>query len=197
MAYSIIGSGQDKKRQALGTFDLLSKQEVRQNQVADNLEQQERAQNTQAAGTVAGMAVKHGIDKGVFSGDAAVNIYNQTAIDAAIEEGARKKGAELGAAVEKSFAEKMALDTGVQEVTKDAAGNLINQTAIDAGIKEGATQVATELGADALATGAAETAIAAEATGAVVAAEGAATAATLGPAGWIVGAGLLSYSLFG
>lgn len=200
MSYSIIGSGQQKKRQALGSFDLLARQERQSNSIEERLDAQDEAQTNSAIGSVAGMGAKAYFTP--RSGDPAPIRDIGTQADGTISQTAIQDAGQ----------------TAVQEVATDTAGNTINQTAINEGIQQGAAEVGAQIGTevvgDAAATAVGEAAVgeaavaagteAAVAAGAEVAVGGAAAAtetaaaaSAFGPIGWVIGAGLLAHTLFG
>ncbi len=178
MGYSILDSGNQQKRQAIGTFDLLASQERQQNLAEDRMEQAQDAQRDSAIGTTAGMAGSYAMKNQIWPGSA--DAAQTEALTSGVTESNAANAAAIGEealAAETIAAETVAAETAIAtEGAVAAEGAIAAETALAA---EGAI--------------AAEGAVAA--TGATV--EAAGTAATMGPVGWVAAAGILAYSLFG
>lgn len=172
MSYSILGTGQQQKRQAISTFDALARQEQQREHANDEIRNAERAQNAQLTGQLGGMAAGYGVDKWLASG-------TQTA------EGALS-GADMAAGMS---AEIGALEAGA---TASEAGAISSQV-IGQGLAGSTAAGAGTAAAGGAAAGGTAAAGAGAASGA---ASAAGTASAFGPVGWAVAAGLLAYSLF-
>ena len=169
MTYSIIGSGHQKKRQAIGAFDLLADQERQANRVEEQLDAQDDAQAASGAGSAVGMGGTW------FFG-------SRPGGPAPIED----------LTVNKAIPDA-ALESGATEALTQAGTEALGEAAIGATGEATAADAIATVGAETVATAGAEAA----AGGAAAAAEGATTASAFGPIGWVLGAGLLAYSLFG
>ena len=193
MGYSILGSGQQKKRQALGTFDLLARQERQTNVAEDQLEAQDSAQRANAIGTAGAIAAKPLLSPRV--GDPAPVIDKSTQAGETISNTAIKETAVSGAqdaAIDQGVAE-VGTQVGSEAVGEAVATEALTTAGTDAAVAAGTEAAAAAAGAEVAAAAGAEAAVG----GAAAATEGAATASAFGPIGWVVGAGLLAATLFG
>lgn len=192
MGYSILSSGQQKKRQALGTFDLLARQERQANVAKDQLEAQEDAQQANAVGTLTAIGAKSALSP--RTGDLAPVVDKSTQAPGTISKTAIQDTAVSGA-------QDAAIDQGIAEVGTQVGSEAVGEAVATEALTTAGTDAAVAAGTEAAAAAGAEVAAAAGAEaavgGAAAATEGAATASAFGPIGWVIGAGLLAATLFG